>query len=174
SSPKSEDPQAPTKAPEGRLCPITGLVGICPMAKKAEVKDGEPTPELKVLMFICWEEGGSKVSVGIYPHMSKHWEALELPDTSSKDEVKTQYRKLSVKYHPDKNPDDPGAKERFQKIQEAFEALKEISGNLAFPWDQHPDKQQVMSGKDVLKTFGFLGAEAVDTDPLKAQFMQHV
>eukprot|EP00971_Amphidinium_carterae_P067556 1337892-Amphidinium_carterae.1 len=51
-------------------------------------------PELK--------DGLSKVSIGVYPHMNKHWEALELPDTASREQIKEQFRKLSLKYHPDK------------------------------------------------------------------------
>eukprot|EP00931_Biecheleriopsis_adriatica_P117499 TRINITY_DN93004_c0_g1_i1.p1 TRINITY_DN93004_c0_g1~~TRINITY_DN93004_c0_g1_i1.p1 ORF type:complete len:266 (+),score=84.72 TRINITY_DN93004_c0_g1_i1:80-877(+) len=158
---------------EGRICPITGLVGHCPMAKKAPVKEGDKPPELKVLMFLLWEEGESKVSVGVYPHNSPHWEALDLPDTSTKEEIKAQYRKLSVKYHPDKNK-EAGAKERFQKIQEAYEALKDVDGNLAFPWDRHPENRKIMPGTDLISTLGFLGAEAAQSDPIKAQFMQQV
>ncbi|CAK9073284.1 Chaperone protein DnaJ, partial [Durusdinium trenchii] len=60
--------------------------------------------------------------VGVYPHQSPHWAALEIPDTSSKEEIKAQYRKLSVKYHPDKNKEVP--REKFQRITEAYEALK--------------------------------------------------
>lgn len=43
------------------------------------------------------------LEVGVYPHQSRHWEALGLSDEASKEEIKAQYRKLSVKYHPDKN-----------------------------------------------------------------------
>jgi len=137
------------------------------------VKEGDKPPELKVLMLLLWEEGMSKVSIGVYPHQSQHWDALGLPDTSTKDEIKAQYRKLSVKYHPDKNGED-GAKERFQRIQDAYEALKDTDGQLAFPWEQYPEKQKVMTGSDLLTTFGFLGAEAAESDPIKAQFMQQV
>eukprot|EP00435_Cladocopium_sp_Y103_P051403 s739_g15.t6 len=118
-------------------------------------------------------EGESKVSVGVYPHQSKHWEALELSDCSTKEEIKAKYRKLSVKYHPDKNQED-GAKERFQRITEAYEALKETDGQLAFPWERFPERQQMMKGSDLIRTLGFLGAEAAQQDPIKAQFMQQV
>merc|ERR1719333_1998205 len=95
-------------------------------------KLGGPKPELKVMMFLLWEDDGSKVSVGIYPHMSQHWSALELPDTSTKQQIKTQFHKLSIKYHPDKNHED-GAKERFQKITDAYQALRDVDGTLSFP-----------------------------------------
>lgn len=134
---------------------------------------GEKLPELKVLMLLVWEADGSKVSVGVYPHMSRHWEALELPDTSTKEEIRKQFHRLSVKHHPDKNP-GPGATERFQRIVEAHQALKDTDGELAFPWERHPERQQVMTGMQVLRALGPLAQEAADTDPIKAQMMQHV
>lgn len=163
------------KKPEERICPITGAIGYCPMARPppgTKLPDG-PKPELKVMMLLMWEEDENKVSVGIYPHMNQHWDVLELPDTSSKQEIKSQYHKLSIKFHPDKNKDD-GAKERFQKVTEAYQALKDVDGTLAFPWDKYPERQHVMTGEEVLKTFAPLGREAAATDPIKAQMMQHV
>ncbi|CAJ1407355.1 unnamed protein product [Effrenium voratum] len=130
-APSNKPPsEKPRQQQEGRMCPITGLEGVCPMARKPQLKEGEKPPELKVLMFLMWEEGESKVSVGVYPHQSQHWEALQLPDTTRKEQIKAQYRKLSVKYHPDKNKEE-GAKERFQRITEAYEALKDrLRGRL--------------------------------------------
>merc|ERR1740117_274363 len=127
-------------------------------------------------MLLAWEEDASKVSIGVYPHMSNYWEELELPDTSSKDVIKAQYRKLSIMYHPDKNTGDDkeNRSARFKTINEAYHALKDIDGNLAFPWDVYPERRHEMSGRDVLNTFGFLGAEAASVDPIKAQAMQHV
>eukprot|EP00439_Symbiodinium_sp_Y106_P031770 s3140_g3.t2 len=161
------------RSTEGRICPITGLEGICPMARKPVLGEGEKPPELKVLMFIMWEEAESKVSVGVYPHHSSDWEALELPDTASKAEIKAQYRKLSIRYHPDKCKEE-GAQKRFARIAEAYDALKDTDGQLAFAWEEHPEGQQLMAGSDLIKTLGFLGAEAAQTDPIKAQFMQQV
>eukprot|EP00405_Crypthecodinium_cohnii_P046027 CAMPEP_0206586338 /NCGR_PEP_ID=MMETSP0325_2-20121206/36957_1 /ASSEMBLY_ACC=CAM_ASM_000347 /TAXON_ID=2866 /ORGANISM="Crypthecodinium cohnii, Strain Seligo" /LENGTH=364 /DNA_ID=CAMNT_0054094065 /DNA_START=26 /DNA_END=1118 /DNA_ORIENTATION=- len=158
---------------DGKICPVTGAVGYCPMAKPKGYDPNEKKPELKVLMMVVWEEGDSKVSIGVYPHLNKHWEALGIPDTSSKSDIRNQYRKLSVKYHPDKNPEE-SAKQRFQEINDAYEALKEVDGTLAFPWDAHPDKQETMTGPEALKKFGSLGNEAAGVDPIKAQMMQHV
>ena len=36
---------------------------------------------------------------------------------------KKQYRKLVLKYHPDKNQDDPSARQKFQKLKEAYDIL---------------------------------------------------
>lgn len=162
------------KKPEDRVCPITGAVGYCPMARPPPgTKLEGPKPELKVMLLLLWEEDDSKVSIGIYPHLNQHWAALELPDTSTKQEIKAQFHKLSIRYHPDKNHED-GAKERFQKITEAYQALKDVDGELAFPWEKYPERQSMMTGAEVLKTFGPLASEAGKTDPIKAQMMQHV
>ncbi|OXB71644.1 UNVERIFIED_CONTAM: hypothetical protein H355_006186 [Colinus virginianus] len=51
------------------------------------------------------------------------YDALEVPVDASQDEIRRQYYKLALKYHPDKNPDDPQAKEKFQKLGEAYQVL---------------------------------------------------
>jgi DnaJ-class molecular chaperone len=51
------------------------------------------------------------------------YEILEVQETSSIDEIKKSYRKLSMMYHPDKNKNNPDATAKFQKISEAYETL---------------------------------------------------
>ena len=48
---------------------------------------------------------------------------LGISETASADEIKKAYRKLSLKYHPDKNNGDPECVGKFQKISEAYETL---------------------------------------------------
>jgi len=54
------------------------------------------------------------------------YEILEIPETSSIDEIKKSYRRLSMIYHPDKNKNNPEATSKFQKISEAYETLGDI------------------------------------------------
>ena len=57
--------------------------------------------------------------------MSKrdYYEILGLSKSASEDEIKKAYRKLAIKYHPDKNPDDKAAEEKFKEAAEAYEVL---------------------------------------------------
>lgn len=52
-----------------------------------------------------------------------YYELLEVPRTATADQIKKQYYILARKYHPDKNPNDPEAHTRFQKLGEAYQVL---------------------------------------------------
>lgn len=52
-----------------------------------------------------------------------YYSILGVPRDAEAKEIKRAYRKLALKYHPDKNPDDKQAEERFKEINEAYEVL---------------------------------------------------
>jgi curved DNA-binding protein len=56
-----------------------------------------------------------------------YYEILGIPKTSTADEIKRSYRRLARKYHPDLNPNDKAAEERFKDIGEAYEVLSDTT-----------------------------------------------
>ncbi|MEM9187002.1 MAG: molecular chaperone DnaJ [Planctomycetota bacterium] len=59
------------------------------------------------------------------PTQRDYYEVLSVSRTASGEEISTAYRKLAIKYHPDKNPGDEEAIERFKEAAEAFEVLND-------------------------------------------------
>ena len=54
-----------------------------------------------------------------------YYDVLGLQKNASSQEIKKAYRKLAVKYHPDKNPDNKDAEEKFKEAAEAYSVLSD-------------------------------------------------
>lgn len=71
-----------------------------------------------------------------------YYEILGLQKGASEDEIKKAYRKLAVKYHPDKNPGDKEAEEKFKEATEAYEVLKDPKRRQQYDQFGHEGFQQ--------------------------------
>ena len=61
-----------------------------------------------------------------------YYEVLGLERDASEADVKKAYRRLAMKFHPDRNPDDPSAEEKFKEASEAYEVLSDASKKNAY------------------------------------------
>lgn len=60
------------------------------------------------------------------------YEVLGVVRTASDQEIKTAYRKLAMQHHPDRNPDDPDAEDRFKEASEAYQVLSDPQKRAAY------------------------------------------
>ena len=75
-----------------------------------------------------------------------YYEVLGVARDADETDIKRAYRKLAVKHHPDRNPDDPGAAEKFREATEAYEVLKDAQKRGAYDRFGHADPQQGPAG----------------------------
>jgi molecular chaperone DnaJ len=89
-----------------------------------------------------------------------YYAALGVSRTASADDVKKAYRKLALKWHPDKNPDDAEAEQRFKGVAEAYEVLSD------------PARRQLYDryGKEGLKARGYSGSSFSNAEDIFSQF----
>lgn len=64
--------------------------------------------------------------------MADYFEVLEVPRTATDDEVKSAYRKLAMRWHPDRNNGSKEAEERFKAISEAYDVLRDPQKRAAY------------------------------------------
>lgn len=78
--------------------------------------------------------------------MKDHYKTLGIASTASEKEIKSAYRALAVKYHPDKNNGSKVAEEKFKEINEAYETLGDDTKRKAYDWDRRQKKAAVHGG----------------------------
>jgi molecular chaperone DnaJ len=76
-----------------------------------------------------------------------YYEVLAVSRTATEEEVKRSYRKLAVKFHPDKNPDDPHAEEQFKELGEAYDVLMDADKRAAYDRFGHAAFAQGTAGR---------------------------
>ena len=90
-----------------------------------------------------------------------YYEILGVPKTASADEVKKAYRTLALKYHPDRNPDDKAAEDKFKEAAEAYEVLSDQNKRSQYDQFGHAGAQGMggfgqggMNMDDIFDHFG--------------------
>jgi molecular chaperone DnaJ len=70
-----------------------------------------------------------------------YYKLLDLPRNASEADIKKAYRRLAMKFHPDRNPDDPEAEHKFKEAKEAYEVLADSQKRAAYDQFGHAGVQ---------------------------------
>ncbi|KAF7290559.1 J domain-containing protein [Mycena indigotica] len=95
---------------------------------------------------------GRKIGTQERPLETGYYDILGLTPTATTEDVKKAYRRMAIKHHPDKNPDDPHAEERFKEIAIAYQTLSDPE--LRRKYNEYGPKESAPEG-------GFVDPEEV-------------
>jgi molecular chaperone DnaJ len=87
-----------------------------------------------------------------------YYDVLGVAKNASDDEIKKAYRKLAMKYHPDRNPDNKKAEENFKEAKEAYEMLSDQQKRAAYDQYGHAGVDPNMAGAGAQGFGGFADA----------------
>jgi molecular chaperone DnaJ len=82
-----------------------------------------------------------------------YYEVLGVQKNASKDDIKKAYRKLAIQYHPDKNPGNKAAEDKFKEATEAYEILGDDQKKAAYDQFGFAGVEGMSGGQDFSQTF---------------------
>jgi curved DNA-binding protein CbpA len=74
--------------------------------------------------------------------MSTYYSILGVSEEASPDEIKAAFKRLAVRYHPDKNPDDPHSEELFKQVNEAYQVLSDAQQKFFYDQRLHAHRHR--------------------------------
>ncbi len=86
-----------------------------------------------------------------------YYKSLGVEKTATADEIKKAFRKLAVKYHPDRNQGDSAAEDKFKEINEAYAVLSDAEKRKQYDTFGSNDFHRQYSQEDIFKGFDFTG-----------------
>ena len=75
-----------------------------------------------------------------------YYQVLDVPRTATEADIKKAYRRLAMKFHPDRNPDDTEATDKFKEVKEAYEILTDAQKRAAYDQMGHAGVDGMRSG----------------------------
>jgi len=84
-----------------------------------------------------------------------YYKALGVDKSASAEDIKKAFRKLAVKYHPDRNPDDKGAEDKFKEINEAYAVLSDPKKKEEYDTYGSSGFHKQYSQEDIFRGFDF-------------------
>lgn len=99
-----------------------------------------------------------------------YYEVLGVGKTATPEEIKKAYRKLAIKYHPDKNPGDKAAEDKFKEAAEAYDVLSNEEKRQKYDQFGHSMGPQGFGGGGFGGDFGGFSAGGMSMEDIFAQF----